>query len=405
MSSATSVVMPFVPVAAAPAAAAAVATRFTLDGDNALEAHLAGICSDVREGIGRLIPSHRLEGILLGGGYGRGEGGVLPTPEGDRPYNDMEFYVLVRGSTVLNDRRYRADLAELAHALADRAGIEVEFKVISTASLRRDPVTMFSYDLVRGHRRVQGPATLLAGCAHHERAENIPLAEATRLLMNRGTGLLFSRRRLAGAEFTGDDADFVERNLAKARLALGDAVLTAFGQYHWSCRERSRRMVALAGTEETPWLDAVRTNHAGGVGFKLRPRRSSRTAHELGEDLRRITQLMCRVWLWLESRRLEISFRSPITYALHPAAKCPETRAGRNWLVNARRFGPRELVSARAFRYPRERLFRALPVLLWQPATVVNSRVRRRLQHELRTNAGDQTGLLDAYIRLWEIFR
>mgnify|MGYP006142135189 CR=1 FL=1 len=40
-----------------------------------------------------------------------------------------------------------------------------------------------------------------------------------------GTGLLFARERLDRPHFTAADADFVGRNLAKARLALGDAVL------------------------------------------------------------------------------------------------------------------------------------------------------------------------------------
>jgi hypothetical protein len=63
--------------------------RFTLDGDEALERHLAHTCARVLSGIRGLIPPRRLEAVLLGGGYGRGEGGVLRGPGGDRPYNDL----------------------------------------------------------------------------------------------------------------------------------------------------------------------------------------------------------------------------------------------------------------------------------------------------------------------------
>src|SRR3954468_19209797 len=89
---------PSFPVEAIPAPAAR-STRFTLDGDPVLEAHLADICRQVRAGIEALVPPGRLEGILLGGGYGRGEGGVQSNGAGDEPYNDLEFYVLLRGST------------------------------------------------------------------------------------------------------------------------------------------------------------------------------------------------------------------------------------------------------------------------------------------------------------------
>lgn len=398
-------ILPFVPVTAAPAIATGSTDRFTLDGDGGLEEHLRRTCEQVRAGVEALVPAHRLEGILLGGGYGRGEGGVLRAAGGDRPYNDLEFYVLLRGRTVLNEWRHRAALDRLAHALSGPAGVEVEFKVISRADLQRNPVTMFSYDLVRGHRRLCGPADLLAGCAHHQRAEDIPLAEATRLLMNRCTGLLLARQRLARQPFTAEDADFVERNLAKARLALGDAVLTAVGRYHGSCPERSRRLDILTVDENPSWLGPVRWEHAAGVEFKLRPHRSGRAAAELEKEWWLISRLACRVWLWLESRRLETNFGSPMNYAWHPAPKCPGPRPWWNWLVNVRRLGVRGTMGRRAFRYPRERLLRTLPVLLWQPVMLLNPCVLRRLQRELQTAATDEAGLLAAYLRLWGFFR
>src|SRR5688572_7629618 len=75
-----------------------VEPRFTIDGSPALEQHLALTCAKIAAGIRGLIPPGRLEAVLLGGGYGRGEGGVLQTPMGARPYNDLEFYVCLRGN-------------------------------------------------------------------------------------------------------------------------------------------------------------------------------------------------------------------------------------------------------------------------------------------------------------------
>ena len=52
-----------------------------------------------------------------------------------------------------------------------------------------------------------------------------------------------------------DDADFVGRNLAKDQLAFGDVLLTAHGQYHWSCQERHRRLECL-DVPSLPWATA-----------------------------------------------------------------------------------------------------------------------------------------------------
>jgi hypothetical protein len=63
--------------------------------------------------------------------------------------------------------------------------------------------------------------------------------------MNRSSGLLFSAALLDSDKFLEKDSDFVRRNIAKAQLALGDVVLSAFGRYHSSCRERHRRLEKL----------------------------------------------------------------------------------------------------------------------------------------------------------------
>ena len=66
---------------------------------------MAGLGESVAAAVRSFIPENRLEAVVLGGGYGRGEGGVLKTEAGDRFYNDLEFYVFVQGPRLLNDAR------------------------------------------------------------------------------------------------------------------------------------------------------------------------------------------------------------------------------------------------------------------------------------------------------------
>ena len=405
---------------------ATVKPRFTLDGSEELERHLDRTCQSVLAGVQSIVPERKLEALLLGGGYGRGEGGVLKTETGegirkrdlsagdkeverrspapplpgeragvrailhpsvltvDKPYNDLEFYVFLRGNTLLNERRYRAALHDLAERLTPGAGVEVEFKILSLPKLRRSPATMFYYDLMMGHRWLRGEESLLASCEPHREAKNIPLSEATRLLMNRCTGLLFARERLQRAPFTAQDADFVGRNLAKAQLAFGDSVLTAFGQYHWSCRERNRRLNRLVADEDLPWLPEVQRQHGEAVEFKLHPRRGTASSTELQKQHAKLTALGLQLWLWLEWRRLKRSFASARDYALCPINKCPEANAWRNRLVNVKTFGPSAFFAPRASRYPRERLLHTLALLLWEAATFETPGARPSWAQQLR---------------------
>jgi len=375
--------------------------RFTIDGSEALESHLGEICAEVGKGIHAILPAEHVEAVVLGGGYGRGQGGVLRTEDGDQPYNDMEFYVFIRGNHLWREHRYGTALGELANRLSSQARLHVEFKVDSLARLRQSPVTMFSYDLVSGHRIVIGPGEVFHGCNHHLQAEKIPAAEATRLLLNRGTGLLLAKELLHHPKLELDELDFVARNLAKAQLALGDAVLTACGQYHWSCSERGMWLKQLDTLDSLSWLPQVRVYHEYGTEFKLHPQRRLWPISELKRQHETIAGLALQVWLWLENRRLNCTFASARDYAFDPVEKCSGTSVWRNFLLNLRTFGPKAVLDTHVARYPRERLFNALALLLWNDGEPQGITERRHLQKQLRTGASEWGGLLRAYKQIW----
>lgn len=389
--------------------AATAARRFTLDGDAGLEQHLARACERVLSGVRGLIPATKLEAVLLGGGYGRGEGGVLRGADGtgDQPYNDLEFYVLVRGNRHLNELLYRRALEVLGEILTHLVGVEVEFKITSLVELRAQPVSMFSYDLVSGHRVLtcaDFSSAALAGCAQHLEAGQIPMAEATRLLMNRGTGLLLAAGKLASRPsepLAPGDADFIRRNIAKAALACGDAVLTSRGRYHWSCRERHRQLERIADLDPLPWHDTLVRHHAAGVEFKLHPEANPAFRYELAARHAEVTELARQCWLWLEERRLNRHFSSVRAYAQHAGDKCPELMAARNIMLNLRLDGVRSPLRLRPWRHPRQRVFHALALLLWDPAAAANAATLAQLQRELRTRATSKPDLVRAYEALW----
>lgn len=370
--------------------------RFTLNGSDSLESHLAEICRQVREGIEGIIPPAKLEGIALGGGYGRGEGGLLRTESGDAPYNDVEFYVFVRGNSWANARRFGGALHRLAEELTAWARVEVEMKIISLAKLRRSPPSLFYHDLIMGHRWVLGEENGFKGCERHREAALVPPAEATRLLMNRCAGLLFAREKLGRESFSTEDADFVFRNLAKVQLALGDAVLMVAGQYHWTCLERNRRLRQLA-LETGGWLEKIRVHHDEGVQFKLEPHRSTLSRQMLQMRFDGINSAALETWLRVEERRLGCEFKSVTDYAPSRIEKFPGGNPARNWLANVRVFGWKAAFDSRSLRHPRERIVNALVLMLWAGHGAATDRMVRR---ELWLGEGEGA-LIPAFRRRW----
>jgi hypothetical protein len=373
--------------------------RFTIDGSDDLEARLDHLCGEAARRVSKAIPTGVLHALVLGGGYGRGEGGVLETETGHQPYNDLEFFVLLRGFDILNRRRFGGAVHAIAEDLSREAGIEVEFKLLGLRKLQQAPVSMFYYDLISGHRVVHGSEAWINHCDHHRAAHRIPLHEATRLLMNRCSGLLFSQERLERDDFGPAEADFVGRNLAKAKLAFGDAVLAMRGQYHWSCRERHKRLKKLDAEGGLQNFSSLLPLHEQGVAFKLHPVRTARAREDLRHELDFLKELGRDLWLHLESKRLGQPFSSVPSYCWAPHPLCPETKPLRNRLVDVRTFG---LAGISSDRYPRERLLRSFPMLLWPEEGLREPFALPREQ--LRGNGTTLREMVRSYESLWRVY-
>jgi len=179
----------------------------------------------------------RLAGVVLGGGYGRGEGGVFVRRDGSETlYNDLDFFAITESGA--GD----ADIAAITVALepvsrkwSGRLGIDVDFTVRTPWRIRHDQDRLMIQELLHGHVDVagRGGAELFAGVKRLQPGE-LPAMEAARLLMNRGMGLMFARES--------SDPAFAARNVNKCVLGSGDAALIARGGYLWKASERAKAL-------------------------------------------------------------------------------------------------------------------------------------------------------------------
>ena len=300
--------------------------------------------------------------LVLAGGYGRGEGGVFRAAEGASAelYNDLEFFLFLKtgadtkAAAVWCERWEKSGTVEL--------GIDVEFKRDAASVLRTGSPTMFWHDLLQGHRMVWGDASLLADAPARLRDPAVlPASEATRLLFNRGSGLWFSQGRLIAGR--AEDTGFIERNHMKARLALGDAVLALSGAHHGLCEERAKR-IATGGFATPPSWARIVEWHAEGVAFKLRPRHRAVCVGGLAGAQTELTSVWLETFLWVEGRRLGVTFTSASDYAEFGGRLFPESPRWRNEALHLRDRLRRGEALPRATDYPRAALQRALVTAL-----------------------------------------
>ncbi|MBP5182086.1 MAG: hypothetical protein J6331_03545 [Lentisphaeria bacterium] len=177
----------------------------------------------------------KLAGVVLGGGYGRGEGGVLHTPEGSCLYNDLDFFVFTRGAGKRDAEKIGCELKKLSLPLEKELGIAVDFGPAKELSdLKKVQSTLMYQELLRGWKPVWGEVRLEEHIKLLD-ADKLPCSEAIRLLLNRGMGLLLAGEKLPEKE---KEADFIVRNMNKAILGGGDALLILSGNYCWKGPER-----------------------------------------------------------------------------------------------------------------------------------------------------------------------
>ena len=286
--------------------------------------HVSGNCPELDQLVddacaemGREIDSlciPRLAGVVLGGGYGRGEGGVReklesrvgvgetidkfhsPTPTQNSNSelqlktptptlsNDLDFFAITEDG--VPEQETIAAIGEALKPVSEKwtkkLGVDVDFAVKIPWRLKHDEERIMVQELVRGYFDVAGKKGegLFSGIAKVDAAK-LPWMEAARLMMNRGMGLLFAMtesKKSWSSELELEkgtvplsnsnsklelvrNRDFVNRNINKCILGVGDAFLVSRGLYNWRVEDRA---TALA----TQGADGL---YARAVGWKFRP--------------------------------------------------------------------------------------------------------------------------------------
>lgn len=200
-----------------------------------IEALLAETLPAVARDVASLLEDE-IASVCLGGGYGRGEGGVRTTSDGRKTlFNDLDFFVFTHHATKRRRRRIDAAMREIARKWEGVLGVAIDFGPAKNRSdLSKDARSLMMQELKRGCQPVYGDPDPLE-CVPALPPEELPWIEAVRLLLNRGMGLLFALERMKNGDA---NCEFVVRNIRKAELGAGDAILLASGRYRWRARER-----------------------------------------------------------------------------------------------------------------------------------------------------------------------
>jgi hypothetical protein len=271
--------------------------RFTVAGGPGVEALLRELTHQAARAFATVLDPSQRRALVLFGGYGRGEGGVVESGGAEVPHNNLDL-LLVTDTELGAETRRRIDQA-LA-GLERRYGVELDWSSLSAQRLARQPGRVLWYDLRHGHRTLLGDARLVPNLLHHE-VDDVPPAEFRNLLTNRGTLLLINRAIRDRGHVGPRAVEVMARHVAKAVIGHGDAALYQRGQYHWSYSEKLRRVEAVDGISSP-----LRRAYRWAADYRFRPRPESLDAAELARREADVLPTLAEVHLELERFRLAL---------------------------------------------------------------------------------------------------
>lgn len=340
--------------------------RYSANGSDAFEASTKDLIAEIGTAFSKEIPQALVCALVLGGGYGRGEGGVLIRDNIETLYNDLDFFVFTRPMTFMTRKKLITSLRHLHLELTAKYGIDVDFSIpIPVSKLPTIEITQMLFDLFNGHKVVLGNANVLAGLPRWSNSD-IPLCEALRLLLNRAMGLFFAKEKLASPTAE-NEIDFIYRNIQKAFQALADAMLIAEGNYDSSALVRIALLRELDLSRLIP-TEPILPEIIASMEFKLSPHIPTFNLEELQSKLELAIVSLKDLYyaLWSKELTAEINNYDSLALALRAQA---HKRTLKNYVLNARDFGFSRITRMDFGIYPRYRLYLALPYFLFEQTT------------------------------------
>lgn len=341
--------------------------KYTVNGSNTIESKIASDMETIVRRVTTVLDESDLVSIILGGGYGRGEGGVRLQDGTETLFNDYDLFIISQPLTHFKAKAYQHKLKHLSEELSAEIGIEVDFsRIQAVTTLPKAEFWLFWYEVKYGHIVIWGNPKVLRYLPAWN-GENIPLEEASKLLLNRGVGLHLAKERIDSADFDAKD-EFIARNMFKAIMALGDTILMCEKKYHWSYQERQKRFASLSSHPLVMRFNLM-DMYMESIKYKLNPFDVIYDKAGYISWYNEILTVFQSVYYDIFSHILEAHILDVRSYLAH-LNKRFYTQVGskdtlKNIVLNLRDHHGKGILQEVNLRYPRYRLFYSLPWFLF----------------------------------------
>ncbi len=370
--------------------------RYTLRGSAAIEKRMAAMMSRVAGSIAKHFRPHEYRSVVLLGGYGRGEGGVIRDMTGEHLHNNIDLLLITATWGRKSGLKKRLDAVLAPIAANEKIGIDTG--VIGEMELRHAPPHVIWFDVRWGHRTILGDAAIVPSLRPLA-AKDIAIDDVHALLVNRASLLVINDAIFERGEPAPHHARYVVKHLMKAIIGHGDALLFTHGRYHAGYLEKQRRMRDIAAL--TPGLAEL---YDAAAEFRFSPDYERYARENLRDFTQRTRDTLAAAHLAFErlrSDRRDCTFANHIERVLENKPSSTTFAARMKRMANANASGLlRQTILHRKEAHghcPRAVLAAVLPTVLYGS----NTDQARLTQSLLRASDCSPQALRHAYLRYW----
>ncbi|MCM8534023.1 MAG: hypothetical protein NE330_22870 [Lentisphaeraceae bacterium] len=219
--------------------------RFSAKGSDLFEEKMTDTLKKIALHFNDFLNPKEFQSLVLLGGYGRGEGGVLNKGNSEEAHNNLDFILISRNISSKRSKTLQEEIdLEIIKINQEITSIAIDLSIISSSKLASSSPLMIWYDMRHGHKTILGDPNFVPMLKQFT-LESIPKWDARNLLINRGTLLIINDLILEKKSLSETDEKLIIKHAIKAIIGYGDALLFFKGKYHWSYVEKLKRIEAL----------------------------------------------------------------------------------------------------------------------------------------------------------------
>jgi hypothetical protein len=376
--------------------------KFTVKGSAKVENKIKDMLQQIAAEFAKVLLPEEYKAVILLGGYGRGEGGVLIENGVEKPHNNFDLLLIYKK----NIRQKLQTLHNILGEFSQKNAIGIDLGTISACKLKHARCRLMWYDMRYGHKTILGDERFVSSIKQFK-LENVPDWDILNLMVNRGTLMIINDLLLEKKELEVTQQKLIVKHLMKAIIGYGDALLYFLNNYSWSYLEKQQlmRQQTQVDSEFQSWYDAA-------IEFRFQPDYIKFLQNDLTEITERLRQKFSQIFLYCGQQRLKKKITNWTEYPdiVFRNAICQQPFSLKSWAKKAINFfqntqysGKTGFKTALGYRFlgKTELLSVFFPFFAFQ---LTDQHYKNVIKKSLLTDNEEVSELRKDYLRMWSKF-